>query len=513
MRTRLLLALVALSLACLSRAAFAQHDHDHAGGAHDHPHEAPQTPAPQAPGMERPTVEAPDTPAGKALAWLLASIDSNEDAQVEGRFTDEFFKQVPADTLRKTFGQMRAGLGGFLLRDVTAKSPTALIAVAQARTPGTMWNISLSVEEAEPHRIDGLLFRPAPAEAIAPLKDWADADAILNTLGTARSLAVYEVALDGARTPVHLLNENEALPLGSAFKMYVLGALAEAIEAGGPGAPTWDEVLEIDDDWKSLPGGVMQNLPRGSEAPILEFATKMISISDNTATDHLIKRVGRGRVEKYYTARVSAGAAGKTLPFLTTREMFNVKISMDPERLGRYAQADEVTRRAMLAGPDAGGAKPGHVEGDAKDGAADAGAPADRGISAETPSMMNAQQWRVPQGVDSVEWFASTAEACAAMVDMWRMSHRPALMQVADVCSKNRGLPLDNEDWPYVMFKGGSEPGVLNVTWLLERAHDGKRDVPVKYVVSLSVMDTAKAIDEDKAIGVAQRVIELLGTR
>lgn len=495
MRTRLFLA-IAASLVCVGRSV-AQHDHNHEGGAHDH-----GAPAAQAPAVAPSTVEAPDTPAGKALAWLLAGIDSNEDIQIDGRFSDGFLAQVPAASLQTALGQMRGALGGFALREISAKDPHALVATAQARAPGTMWNITLRVEEAEPHKITDLLFQPAPAKALPALKDWADADAILSTLGTARSLAVYEVALDGTRTPVHLLNENEALPLGSAFKLYVLGALAEAIEAGGPGAPTWDEVLEIDDDWKSLPGGVMQNLPRGSEAPIIEFATKMISISDNTATDHLIKRIGRERVEKYYTARVSPGAAARTLPFLTTREMFNVKISMDPERLGRYAQADEATRRAMLAGP---GAKP--------DGGAEPGAPVDRGISAEAPSMMNAQQWRVPQGVDRVEWFASTAEACAAMVDLWRMSHRPALTQVADVCSKNRGIPLDNEDWPYVMFKGGSEPGVLNVTWLLERAPDAKRDVPVKYVVSLSVMDTAKGIDEDKAIGLAQRVIEFLQSR
>lgn len=498
-----------------SPAALAQHE------GHDH---APPAPA-QAPGAAAPAevppaaVEAPETPAGKALAWVLEVISKPGDIDIAGRFTEEFLREVPAEALAQNLSKVHDALGGLDLRSITANGPLELTAVAQSRTQGSMWEIVVAVEGAEGHRISGLRFRPAPQEAIAPLKTWADADAVLNTLGATRSLAVYEVALDGTRTPVHLVNEREALPVGSTFKLFVLGALAEWIEAGGAGAggagaggaPTWEESLEIDDGWKSLPSGVMQSLPQGSEAPVLEFATKMISLSDNTATDHIIKRLGRERVERFYAARVSPEAAHRTMPFLTTREMFNIKISMDPDRLEKYASANEAARRAMLTGAppaDGAAAPPGPLP---PPGAAVAEPPAP-GISGEEPSLMNAQQWRVPQGVDRVEWFASADEMCAVMVELWRMAQRPALAKVADVCSKNRGLPLDPEEWPYVMFKGGSEPGVLNVTWMLERPLGATRTVTAKYVVSLTVMDPAKPLDEDKAIGLAQRLIEYLQT-
>ncbi len=41
-----------------------------------------------------------------------------------------------------------------------------------------------------------------------------------------------------------------------------------------------------------------------------------------------------------------------------------------------------------------------------------------------------------------------------------------------EILAVKAGLDIDTKAWPYVGYKGGSEPGVLNMTWLLER-HDG----------------------------------------
>ncbi|WP_233999205.1 serine hydrolase, partial [Erythrobacter sp. HI0063] len=75
----------------------------------------------------------------------------------------------------------------------------------------------------------------------------------------------------------------------------------------------------------------------------------MISISDNTATDTLIRQVGRERVEEFLR-RTGHSAPERTLPFLTTREMFLLKtLDVGPT----YAAIDQDERRAMLA--DLGG--------------------------------------------------------------------------------------------------------------------------------------------------------------
>jgi hypothetical protein len=55
-----------------------------------------------------------------------------------------------------------------------------------------------------------------------------------------------------------------------------------------------------------------------------------------------------------------------------------------------------------------------------------------------------------------VEWFFSTRELCALMAEV----RGQPLMQV------NPGV-ANPEDWETISFKGGSEPGVLNLTTAL----------------------------------------------
>lgn len=61
-----------------------------------------------------------------------------------------------------------------------------------------------------------------------------------------------------------------------------------------------------------------------------------------------------------------------------------------------------------------------------------------------------------------------------------------------------------NQNWNYVGFKGGSEPGVMNVTLLLQRK-DGNW-----FVIAATVNDHDKAVTEMSVVeavaGVAQRL-------
>lgn len=66
----------------------------------------------------------------------------------------------------------------------------------------------------------------------------------------------------------------------------------------------------------------------------------MISQSDNTATDVLIRLVGRESVE--------AIAPGNR-PFLTTREAFVLKAAQNTDLLERYCSGIELERRQLVA--------------------------------------------------------------------------------------------------------------------------------------------------------------------
>lgn len=226
------------------------------------------------------------------------------------------------------------------------------------------------------------------------------------------------VVLDG-KSPRATLNATTPLAVGSAFKLAVLAALKSQITSGHH---TWSEVVKLDPSSKSLPSGFLQTWPEDSPLTLHTLAALMISQSDNTATDSLIQIVGREAIEA-----VSPG----NRPFLTTREAFILKNPKQGELLGRYQAGDEAERRAILA------------------------------QVAKLPLPEMSEMGTNPTALE-VEWFFTPQELCRLME---RVADLPLM-------SINPGV-ADAKDWERVAFKGGSEPGVLNLTtWL--KASNGK---------------------------------------
>ena len=74
--------------------------------------------------------------------------------------------------------------------------------------------------------------------------------------------------------------------------------------------------------------------------------------------------------------------------------------------------------------------------------------------------------WTTPRDIDSIEWFASADDICQAYLSLGALAQRPGLSPVANVLEINDGgLGLDPAQWQSTWFKGGSEPGVLTLTY------------------------------------------------
>ena len=78
------------------------------------------------------------------------------------------------------------------------------------------------------------------------------------------------------------------------FKLFVLGALANAVRSH---TISWNQKLTLTASIKVGGSGVLQNDPVGTSLSVEQAAIKMISVSDNTAADHLLAFVGRSAVE------------------------------------------------------------------------------------------------------------------------------------------------------------------------------------------------------------------------
>lgn len=206
------------------------------------------------------------------------------------------------------------------------------------------------------------------------------------------------------------VNADDPMAVGSAFKLAVLAALKKEIAAG---KHRWDEVVPLRPAWKTLPSGVIRTWPDETPMTLATYANEMISISDNTAADALLAIAGRREVE---------AVSPRNTPFLSTREAFILK---DPDNAGlleKWRSADAAGRAALLPEIDR---KP----------------LPDPGIFVRDPLATD------------VEWFLTATELCR-LIDSVR---ELGAMHI------NPGL-ADAKDWQQVAFKGGSEPGVLNLT-------------------------------------------------
>src|SRR3546814_11367115 len=80
--------------------------------------------------------------------------------------------------------------------------------------------------------------------------------------------------------PIAAIEPDRPLAIGSAFKLVILAELVREI-AGGK--RHWDDPITLDGG--DLPGGFYADKAKGTIATIRDLATKMVSVSDNSATD------------------------------------------------------------------------------------------------------------------------------------------------------------------------------------------------------------------------------------
>ncbi|MGI5491272.1 serine hydrolase [Microtetraspora malaysiensis] len=391
--------------------------------------------------------EIPDTPAGGQLRWLLdaATRPPIPESELKEHFAAAFLQSVPADQLN----QILTSLKGMRLQELTRSESTLLTAVVEV--VGALIDLSLTTDGTG--LVDGLVFRPHVAPAP---KDWAELDHRLSKLAPQAGFIAAEVTKDGTCRPVHTVAPGTARPLGSMFKLYVLGTVAERIASG---AFRWDTQLTIMPELKSLGTGELQNRPDNSKVSVLEAAKLMISISDNTATDLLIHKVGRKNVER--TLRAWGARDKRDTPLLTTREMLVLKGADYPRYAKKYLSLGTAGRRTYL-----------------------------NRVVANVP-LSRIAGWSPPRELDTIEWYASPAQVCQAFARLSKLPDK----RVGEALSINdAGLALDKAQWPSVWFKGGSEPGVSDLGHLARTA-DGR-----SFVVTILAINPRTKFDEGRTI-------------
>lgn len=254
------------------------------------------------------------------------------------------------------------------------------------------------------------------------------------------------------------LDHQKPMAVGSAFKLCLLKALEEEIKAGNM---KWTDTVSIKENWKSFPSGMLHDWPEGSTHTIETLAGLMISISDNTATDHIFNMLGHEKIRKFFPE--------SCVDLYNTSQVLKLKFFF-PAKAREFAAGSQEQKKLILNEMDS--ILPGQI------------ASISAVYSATNPFL-----------IEEIEWFISTLDLCEIIYSL----------RDNKLCRINpaKGL-VEPKDWHMVGFKGGSEPGVLNYTWVLQKTPQS----PV-FTLSCTINDPVKPVSSDFDMAVT-RLLKLI---
>jgi beta-lactamase class A len=260
------------------------------------------------------------------------------------------------------------------------------------------------------------------------IKSWSDIDAELTKSGARYSYQVSKVE-NGTCHKFAGTNSDLSLPLASIFKLYVLLAVAEAVQAK---TLRWTDQLTITEESKAVGSAGFDELPPGAKVSVHEAAQQMISASDNTATDLLMARLGPGAVER---ALVTAGHhdPASMTPFPTMHELFSIGWG-EPDLREQWKKATPQGRAELLEQTNS------------------------------RPYQPDPTRTQSPASEFGAEWYGSAADICRVHAALQAAAVGEAA-PVKEILSSSPGISLDRQKWPYIGAKGGNLPGDLTFSW------------------------------------------------
>jgi beta-lactamase class A len=408
----------------------------------------------QTPLSATPTATATfDQPARDVLAVLQGA------AEPASVFTPAFLTAVPAEQLAKVLGQLKAQYGAPLslgaIQPIDARSARIDIVFEKA-----VVTFTIGVQDA---RLSGLFVTGSRTQGDTLEQITQDIAALPGRTGL-----VVQTLGDGKAQTIASANADQRFAIASVFKLYVLAEIDRAVRAG---ERRWADVLPLTQ--KSHPSGITQAWPDNAPLTLQTLATLMISISDNSATDTLIAALGQDRLAAI--VRASGHATPEDLlPLLTTQAVTGLKMPANAALRDRFLAAREQDQASVLAGA---------------------------GDALTLPKLDLSVYTGGPNQIDTIEWFASPADV-ARLLAMLERDGDPVTKAILKI---NPGIaPVNAGRWADLGYKGGSEPGIMAMSFLA-RSAQGER-----YIVAAMVNDTAADVDQPGFTQLMMRLLDLL---
>lgn len=307
-------------------------------------------------------------------------------------FSPQFLEQVPITQIQKIVDDLKVSLGA--LKNLNVSNGSGTIDFEKGELP-----VSISLNEQG--QISTLWFSAPHFKTIS--LDEMVKGLHENAIGKTSLLVIID------NKPVVVENDKTPMAVGSTFKLLVLKAYEDAIKKGELKRET---IVSLKEKNRSLPTGVLQNLPAGTPVNLELLAQLMIQISDNTATDSLIEVLKKPRIETL---------SPRNSPLLTTRELFQL---IDP--------SNEKLRNKFKTGT--------------KSARLEALAELDKLPLPSVSSIGKLATWQ------DAEWYMSAHE----------FFNDTATTEIYTALNSSLNPLFKNLNWQKIGFKGGSEYGVIN---------------------------------------------------
>lgn len=398
------------------------------------------------------------------LDQRIAQLDAvlKKKVPLEEYFAPAFLSAVPAAQFTGILDSLIAQYGNplYVVSDTPRGKTGTTIQYAFERAIAT---VELDILTAKPNQVIGLVITGFATSNDTLGKVEAD----LRVLPGKSGFLVASLDNAGNAKVLTSHNPDAQFAIGSTFKLYILAELINQVRAS---ERKWSDVAPL--AHRSFSSAATKGWPKDSPATLHTLAGWMISVSDNSATDSLLFKLGRAAVEERL-ASIGHSDPDKTLPFLSTVEAFALKANTPLRE--RFLNATEAAQRDLLDN--------------------EAAALALDKIDNEALS-------KGPTAIDTIEWFASPTDL------LWLLSHLKAQKndEALAIMGINPGLsPAAAKKWRYVGYKGGSEPGVISMSYLLQ-SPSGKWTV-----VTGSWNNTAADVDNAKFAGLMERLVATVG--
>ena len=276
---------------------------------------------------------------------------------------------------------------------------------------------------------DGLVDRFEVSLQPPAIKTWADIDAELTKSGARYSYQVSKVT-DGRKcSTVAGTNTDLSLPLASIFKLYVLLAVAEAVNAG---TLEWTDPAH---HHRRGEGGRIRQ-PRRAAA-----RRAGVGAQGRAADDFGERQHGDRSADRPAGARRRRARAG----------------DRGPSRPGEHDAVPDHARAVLGRLGSTGPSR-------AVEAGFSAGPRAAAGADEFPPLRTGSEAHPTPASEYGAEWYGSAADICRVHAALQAAAVGEAA-PVKEILSAVPGIELDKSKWPYIGAKGGNLPGDLTFSW------------------------------------------------